>query len=86
MITAAQIPQILEKIRIRLAQRGHEQGLDLRVEDRDYKLEEDWLYVCVYPAGGGIRPYDYAEILSDIERELRDEDADNVLIVPTIPD
>ncbi|MCX7020554.1 MAG: hypothetical protein WCK47_15290 [bacterium] len=60
--------------------------MDLQVEDRDYRLEDDWLYVCVYPVTKGIRPYDYAEILAETEKELRAEGIDNVLIVPTRED
>lgn len=86
MISQTQIPDVITKIRDRVSTKGRERRMELQVEDRDYRLEDDYLYVCVYPVTKGIRPYDYAEILAETEKELRDEGIDNVLIVPTRKD
>lgn len=68
--------------------------LDSKCKRRDFRLEvsghstdEDWVLVVVVPTEAGIRAYDYAEILSEVEKELRasDRDYEHVLLVPTLP-
>lgn len=83
MITEAMIPEILERIKNRLKEFTH---VPLSVQDREYKLDEDWLYVAVRPSKPGVRGSDYADALGQIERELHADDIDHVLLVPTIDD
>lgn len=86
MITHSEIPAVIKDIENRLIAKGRERKIILKVEDQDYHLEDDWLYVTVAPDQKGIRPYDYAELLGEVEKELRSEGIDNVLLVPVIPD
>jgi len=86
VISQTQIPDVIKKIHKLVSAEGRKRGMNLKVEKRDYRLEDDWLYVCVYPTTKGIRPYEYAEILAKTEKELRSEGIDNVLIVPTRED
>jgi hypothetical protein len=48
------------------------------------RWEEDWLYVAVVPSRPDVRALDHAEAMSRIERELRREGFDNVLLVPAL--
>jgi hypothetical protein len=50
------------------------------------KLEDDWLSIVVVPTRPGIRASDHAQIMSKIERELRAQGDDNVLLVPALED
>lgn len=68
--------------------------LDSKCKERDFRLEvsghgtdEEWVLVVVEPTESGIRAYDYVEILSEVEKDLRDSDPDykHVLLVPTLP-
>ena len=80
------IPEVIVDVNERLASKGKPLGLDLMVEPRDYRIEDDWLYLCVTTSQEGIRPFDFAEVLGDVERELRRDGVDKVLLVPTLAD
>ena len=47
---------------------------------------DDWLHFVVQPAEAGVRAYDYAKALSDVEVEPRQEGEHEVLLVPAMPD
>jgi hypothetical protein len=51
-----------------------------------YKLDDDWLYIVVEPAQAGVRASDHANLMSKIERDLRKEGIDQVLLVPALKD
>lgn len=84
MVTQAEVPGIIEFIQQRLEQVAQERGVRLQVCEEDSRLDDDWLYVCITPAEPGVRASDYAEVMSQIERQLRDQGAENVLLVPTV--
>ncbi|GEM_PF-1066551 len=81
-MTPEQISPIIAQIQTRLSQLGGAKGVNLQVDTEDTKLEDDWLYVCVSAPKASIRVSDYADILSEIEKELRAESIQNVLLVP----
>lgn len=84
MITSNQIGGVVRQVQTRLDAKGRERSIELRVEEQDYRLEDDWLYISITPTAPGYRVADYAEILGEIEQELRLEGIDNVLLVPAI--
>ena len=47
--------------------------------------DEDWTLVVVTPSRPGIRAYEYVEILSKIEDQLKTRGYDHVLLLPTLP-
>jgi hypothetical protein len=58
----------------------------LRIVD-EAVLEEEFLHFVVVPDHEGIRAWDYADILTNVEMHLRrDEHVENVLLVPALPD
>jgi len=83
MPTAEQVPGILDEVRRRLEDAANA-GVHLRVAGD--KLEDDWLYVEVTPSRPGVRASDHARLMSQIERELRHEGREHVLLVPTLDD
>ena len=80
--TTSDIPKILDSVR-GLLSKGERRGVPLKIEE-DYQLEDDWLYLCVTPTKKGVRALDYAEVLGEIEDDLRKEGYDRVLLVPTL--
>jgi hypothetical protein len=78
-----QITDIVEKVRKRLVE-GEREGIYLKVVSE--KLDDDWLYIVVVPSKAGVRASDYANFMSKIERELRAEGDDQVLLVPALGD
>ena len=83
MPTTEQVTGIVEKVRNRLA--GAERdGIHLKVSGE--KLDDDWLSIVVVPSRPGVRALDYADLMSRIERELREQGDDNVLLVPALED
>jgi hypothetical protein len=74
--------------------RKHVQNLlDKRMKRRNFRLkvtrvdreEDEWTYFIVSPTRRNVRVYDYADVLSDVEIELRrDEKLEGVLLVPSI--
>jgi hypothetical protein len=83
MPTTAQVQEIVDKVRRRLAE-AEDQGVHLEVADE--RLEDDWLYIVVVPTRPGIRASEHARTMSQIERELRQQGHDNVLLVPALED
>lgn len=83
MPTAAEVPGIVAEVTRRL-QAAASQGVPLKVSGE--RLDDDWLYVVVTPAQPGVRASDHASTMSRIERELRQQGTDKVLLVPTIED
>lgn len=81
MLTVDDIPAIVDKVRCRLEE---EASRGVRLEVTESSLEDDWLYIVVTPAEPGVRASDHAELMSRIERELREQNIDNVLLVPTL--
>jgi len=81
--TMEQADVIVNKVKRSLAN-AREKGVELEV--RSYKLDDDWLYIVVVPSHEGVRASEYANHMSKIERELRAEGHDNVLLVPALED
>ena len=78
-----QIDPIVKKIERRLAQ-AEARGIHLKVLSS--KLDDDWLYVVVVPKQAGVRASDHAQLMSEIERQLRAEGDERVLLVPALDD
>jgi hypothetical protein len=83
MPTTQQVTEIVSKVKHRLAQ-AERDGIYLKVTGE--KLDDDWLYVVVVPSRPGVRASDHASFMSKVERELRAEGDDNVLLVPALTD
>jgi hypothetical protein len=81
--TQQEATDIVNKVKNRLAAAA-EEGVYLEVSGS--KLDGDWLYIVVVPSRAGVRASDYANYMSRIERELRAEGEDNVLLVPALED
>ncbi len=82
MPTQEQVPEILKSVEQRLKQQAEHGGANLQVSESN--LDDDWLYIVVTPVEVGVRASEHAELMSRIERELRDEGIENVLLVPTL--
>lgn len=53
----------------------------------DYVQDDDgWLHFVVSPDRDGVRAYEYAKALSDVQLELRTDGIAQVLLVPAMPD
>jgi len=78
-----QIDPIVKKIKQQLAQ-AEARGIHLKVSDS--KLDDDWLYVVVVPTQAGVRASDHAQLMSEIERKLRADGDERVLLVPALDD
>jgi hypothetical protein len=78
-----QTSAIVDKVRMRLAD-GEREGIHLKVTGE--KLDDDWLYIVVVPSKPGVRASEYANFMSKIERELRADGHENVLLVPALDD
>ena len=80
------IDEILDIVQSKLDERTRPQGVELRVDRHDSKLEDDWLYIVVTSPVPKVRPSIYSEWFSEVEKELREEDIDHVLLIPAVPD
>ena len=83
MPTQAQVPEIVAEVRQRLDEVA-KQGVHLQVVSE--KLEDGWLYIVVTPTQPGVRGSDHAHVMSQIEREMRKQGTDRLLLVPTLED
>lgn len=83
MPTTEQVTPIVDKVRKYLAD-GERAGVHLRVSSES--LDDGWLYIVVVPTKPGGHASDHARLMSEIERKLRTEGDDRVLIVPALDD
>jgi len=83
MPNTQQVTDIVEKVKKRLAE-AEQRGIYLKVSGE--KLDDDWLYIVVVPSRSGVRASDHASFMSKIERELRAEGDENILLVPALTD
>lgn len=81
--TQQNVSAILAKVHKLLAD-GESKGVFLKVSGN--KLDDDWLYVVVVPSKQGVRASDYANFMSQVERQLRAQGDENVLLVPALED
>jgi hypothetical protein len=81
--TQQDITPILDRVKQRLVE-GEREGIHLKVAS--HKLDDDWLYIVVVPSKTGVRASEYANYMSKVERELRADGADHVLLVPALED
>ena len=84
--TPQEVEQLRKHVQELLDLHVRQAGLDfsLKVSD-DYVQEEDWLYLVVTADKDGVRAYDYAKALSDVETKLRrEEHVEGVLLVPAL--
>lgn len=78
MPTEGQIPAIRQEIERRIEARH----IPLQIEG--HKLDDGWLTVVVVPTQSGIRASEYAEFMSEVERQLRGQGYDEVVLVPAL--
>ena len=81
MPTKQEVTSIVDKVKERLTKAKGE-GIHLKVAGE--KLDDGWLYVVVVPTKSGVRASDHASLMSKIERELRVQGDDQVLLVPAL--
>jgi len=75
------VQKIVKKVEKRLVD-AEKDDVFLKIDD--YRLDDDWLYIVVLPARPGVRAADHARLMARIERELRQQGDDNVLLVPAL--
>ena len=85
-ITAPNIAELLKEVQSLLDAKCKRQNFRLEVPQDGYTIDNDWVNIVVAPAQAGIRAYDYVEILSDVEKELRARGHEHVLLVPALAD
>lgn len=83
MPTTTEQGEIVRRVTARLADAERE-GVYLKVSGST--LDDEWLYIVVEPARAGVRASDHANLMSEIERELRKDGIDQVLLVPALRD
>ena len=83
MPTMQQIEPIVNKVE-RLLAEAEARGIHLKVSSS--KLDDEWLYIVVVPKQPGVRASDHAQLMSEIERRLRSEGDNRVLLVPELDD
>lgn len=81
MPTTQQIDPIVRKVEKLLA-KAESEGIHLHVADS--QLDDDWLYIVVTPKQAGVRAADHAALMSKIERQLRNDGDEYVLLVPAL--
>lgn len=59
---------------------------DIHLKVAGNKLDEEWLYIVVEPSRSNVRASDYANFMSQVERELRAAGHEYVLLVPALKD
>ena len=80
--TATEASDLKRHVQELLDEACGELGFRLRVSDDGYE-EAGWLYFDVEPDREGVRAYEFADALSQVELKLRrDEGIERVLLVP----
>ncbi len=59
-------------------------GINLNLDT--FTFNDEWLYLLVSPAQEGERASKHAHLMTEIERKLRGEGFNQVLLVPVVPE
>ncbi|MCX7049201.1 MAG: hypothetical protein NTX50_27415 [Candidatus Sumerlaeota bacterium] len=80
------ITELLNEVQTLLDKECEQRDFHLKVPENGYKIDEDWTIIAASPTRAGIRAYDYVEVLSKAEKELRTRGHKHVLLVPALQD
>ena len=83
MIDPTRIPLIADRARDLLAA-GRQRGI--RMELIDHQLDDGWLYLVIDASAPGGDAVDDAAFMTEVERTLRREGHDQVLLIPSLPE
>lgn len=84
--TASDIAELRNEAQSLLDAKCKRRNFRLVIPDDGYTVDGDWINIVVSPSKTGIRAYDYVEILSEVEKELRTRGHEHVLLVPALAD
>lgn len=84
-MTTDQIHELVQAIQTRLTTLGRSRGIELEIAEDATTFEDEWIYVAIASPRQSVRVSEYAELLSDVEKALRDDGIGNVLLVPARP-
>ena len=84
--TVSNIPDLLKEIQQLLDAKCRRRKFRLKVAANGYREDDDWIVIAVPPTKPGIRAYEYVEILSEVEKELRARGIEKVVLVPVLAD
>ena len=59
---------------------------DIHLRLAGQQLDDDWLYLVAEPTRAGEDASDHARFMTEVERALRKDGFDQVLLVPALPD
>jgi len=84
--TKRDIERLRKDIQRRLDARKAKLGFALKVIE-ETRQEAEWLTFLIVPDGPGVRAYDYAHALTQVEDEVQEETGDrHILLLPPLPD
>jgi hypothetical protein len=83
-LTMQDVPRAIEEVKRQLAAKEDEKHLGLTLHEREYRLEDEWLYLLVTSIRPGIHADEYAQALDEVEQQLRREGFDHVLLLPML--
>ena len=81
MPTTEKVSNIVDKVRRYLAD-AERDAIRLKVSGES--LDDGWLYIVVVPSKPGGHASEHAKLMSQIERRLRAEGDERVLLVPAL--
>jgi hypothetical protein len=84
--TVPDVAELLKEAQSLLDAKCKRQKFRLKIPADGYRVDDDWITIVVSPTGTGLRAYDYVEILSAVEKELRARGHEHVLLVPALAD
>jgi hypothetical protein len=76
------VAELVKEVQSLLDAKCKRRGFRLEVPPDGCRIDGDWINIVVTPTKAGIRAYDYVEILSEVEKELRARGQEHVLLVP----
>jgi hypothetical protein len=65
---------------------GESESRGVHLEVAAHRFDDGWLYLVVTPTKGGERASQHAHAMTHVERTLREEGYDRVLLVPAVPE
>ncbi|MBM4044283.1 MAG: hypothetical protein FJ279_04150 [Planctomycetes bacterium] len=80
------IAELLKEVQTMLAAKCKRRRFRLRVPKHGYRVEDDWITIVVTPTRAGVDAYDYVNVLSVVEKQLRARGHEHVILVPAMGD
>jgi hypothetical protein len=85
-VAVPNIPDLIKEVQQLLDAKCRRRKFRLKVSADGVREDDDWIIIAVPPTKPGVRAYEYAELLNEVEEELHARGIEKVVLWPVLAD